>query len=102
MALIKIATKSELPEAGKMKEIFAAGKMLCVANVDGEICVMDNVCLHWGGPLGQGTIENGKVVCPWHGWQFDPRTGETTRNPKVRLSIYRANIEGEDVFIEYE
>jgi nitrite reductase/ring-hydroxylating ferredoxin subunit len=100
MALIKIAAKSELPTLGKVKEIFAAGKMLCVSNVDGEIWIMENTCPHWGGPLGQGTIENGKIVCPWHGWQFDPRTGETPRNPNVRLSTKQASIEGEDVFVE--
>ena len=43
---------------------------------------MENVCLHRGGPLGQGMIEGGKVVCPWHGWAWDPKTGEAAQNPE--------------------
>src|SRR5215831_17882827 len=74
--LVKIAVRSELPGCGRVKEFMGSGRMLCVANVDGEIYAMDNICLHWGGPLGQGVIKEGKVVCPWHGWCYDPKTGE--------------------------
>lgn len=99
-ALIKIGTRADLPEPGKVKELLARGRFVCVANVDGEICAMDNVCPHWGGPLGQGKIENGKIVCPWHGWQYDPRTGKTPRKADVRLTIFKIEIEGDDVFVE--
>jgi len=99
-ALIKIGTRTDLPEPGKVKEFLARGRFVCVANVDGEICAMDNVCPHWGGPLGQGKIEDGKIVCPWHGWQYDPRTGKTPRKADVRLTIFKLEIEGDDVFVE--
>ena len=102
MAPVKIGVKSDLPASGKVKEFFAAGRFLCVANVEGEICATDNVCPHWGGPLGQGVIENGKIVCPWHGWQWDPKTGATLRKANARLSIHKVTIESEDVFVEFE
>ena len=38
---------------------------------------MDNKCPHQGGPLGEGSIENGLLRCPWHGWDFDPCTGQS-------------------------
>lgn len=101
-ALIKIGTRDDLPEPGKVKEFLARGRFVCVANVDGEICAMDNVCPHWGGPLGQGRIENGKIVCPWHGWQYDPKTGQTPRKADVRLAIFKLEIEGDDVFVDLE
>lgn len=101
-ALIKIGTRTDLPEPGTVKEFLARGRFVCVANVDGEICAMDNVCPHWGGPLGQGKIENGKIVCPWHGWQYDPKTGKTPRKADVRLTIFKLEIEGDDVFVELE
>ena len=47
---------------------------------------MENVCLHRGRPLGQGTIEGGKVVCPWHGWQWNPHTGEAAHNPNAKVA----------------
>ncbi|SRR5882672_7487440 len=102
IALIKIAAKSDLPARDKVKEIFANGRFMCVANVNGEIYVMDNVCPHWGGPLGQGAIQNGKLVCPWHGWTFDPKTGETPRKANTRVSVHKVLIEGEDVFVELQ
>ena len=46
--LVKIGATSDLPEPGKVKEFIASGRMLCVANLDGELYAMDNICLHWG------------------------------------------------------
>ena len=63
---------------------------------------MDNVCLHRGGPLGQGVIEKGKVVCPWHGWAWDPATGQAAHNPTAKLVVYPLKIENGDVMIDLE
>jgi hypothetical protein len=41
----------------------------------GTYGALDNKCPHQGGPLGEGSIENGLLRCPWHGWDFDPLTG---------------------------
>lgn len=100
MSLVRVAARSELPACGKVKEFMASGKMLCIANIDGEIHAMDNGCLHRGGPLGKGAIENGKVVCPWHGWRFDPKTGQGPPKASRRLKVYTVRTEGEEVFIE--
>jgi nitrite reductase (NADH) small subunit len=97
--LVKLTTQSELPREGEAKEFPCGDKTICVANVNGEITAMDNVCLHRGGPLGQGVIEGNKVVCPWHGWQFDPKTGEATHNPKARLAVYDLEIKDGEVMI---
>jgi nitrite reductase (NADH) small subunit len=102
MALVKIAVTSELPISGRVKEFMASGRMLCVANIGGSIYAMDNTCLHWGGPLGQGAVENGKIVCPWHGWRFCPKTGEGPPRAKDRLAVYKVTIEGDDVFVELQ
>lgn len=98
--LRKIATKAELPAEGEAKEFTVGDKVVCVANVNGNITAMDNVCLHRGGPLGQGVIAGDKVVCPWHGWQWDPKTGEAAHNPAAKLAVYPLKVEGEDVFVE--
>jgi nitrite reductase/ring-hydroxylating ferredoxin subunit len=98
--LIRIAATSDLPAPGKVKEFLAGGRFICVANLDGEICATDNVCPHWGGPLGQGTIENGKLICPWHSWDYDLKTGATSRKANVRLTIIKVRIQGDNVFVE--
>jgi nitrite reductase (NADH) small subunit len=45
-------------------------------------------------------VEEGKVVCPWHGWQYDPKTGELGHNSSVRIPIYPLKIEGDDVLVD--
>jgi nitrite reductase (NADH) small subunit len=100
MPLIKLSTQSELPAANSAKEFSCGDKTICIANVKGTYSAMDNVCLHVGGPLGEGTIENGKVVCPWHGWQYDPKSGQTTHNANLKVAVYPMKIENGDVMVE--
>jgi nitrite reductase (NADH) small subunit len=96
----KLTTQSELPDANAAKEYTCGSKTICIANVNGSYSAMDNVCLHHGGPLGEGMIENGKVVCPWHGWKWDPKTGAAAHNANARLAVYPMKIENGDVMIE--
>ena len=97
---IKLTVESELPPQNEAREYPLGDKTICVANVNGTITAMDNVCLHRGGPLGQGVIEGGKVVCPWHGWVWDPKTGEAAHNPDAKVPVYPLKIENGDVLIE--
>ncbi|HEY6971930.1 MAG TPA: Rieske 2Fe-2S domain-containing protein [Candidatus Angelobacter sp.] len=96
----KIAIKSDLPAEGQAKEFTLGNQTICIANVGGEYSAMDNVCIHRGGPLGQGMVEEGKIVCPWHGWQYDPKTGQAAHSPLARVAVYPLRIEDEDVFVE--
>ncbi|HTW58462.1 MAG TPA: Rieske (2Fe-2S) protein [Terriglobales bacterium] len=97
---IKLTTQSELPSDNEAKEFPCGSKTICIANVNGVYSAMDNVCLHRGGPLGQGMIENGKVVCPWHGWAWDPKTGVAEQDAKAKVAVYPMKIEGGDVMVE--
>ena len=45
---------------------------------------LDNRCPHQGGPLGEGSIENGLLRCPWHGFDYDPLTGGLPRRLRRR------------------
>ena len=98
--LVRICSRAELPAVGLAKEFTAAGKTLCVANVAGVFCAVDNECPHHGGPLAEGTIEEGKIVCPWHGWSFDPATGRASHFPQAGVAVYRLTIDGNDVSVE--
>jgi pyruvate oxidase len=42
----------------------------------GKFGCLDNKCPHQGAPLGEGSIENGLLRCPWHGWDYDPINGK--------------------------
>lgn len=98
--LLKLASLSELPERGQVKELFCGGRAVCVVNLDGQIYAMDNICPHWGGPLGRGRIVNCLLRCPWHGWEFDPRDGTTPRKADVIVPTYKVIIEGDDLYLE--
>jgi nitrite reductase (NADH) small subunit len=41
----------------------------------GEVRALDNSCPHIGGPIVDGAIDDGCVLCPWHGWRFVLETG---------------------------
>jgi len=75
----RVADVDELPE-GRVKTVTAGIHSMALTHIDGEYHAMDNRCPHQGGPLGEGSIEKGKngacmLRCPWHGWDFDPKTG---------------------------
>lgn len=100
MSFIKLTNSAELPASNTAKEFPCGDKTICVANVDGAYSAMDNVCLHRGGPLGQGMIEKSKLVCPWHGWEWDPKSGEAGHNPNAKIAIFPLKIESGDVLVE--
>jgi len=99
MPFVKIGTESDLPAINEVKELPCDGRMLCISNVNGAIGALDNTCLHRGGPLGEGVIEGGKVICPWHGWAWDPKTGQA-QVAGAKIAVYAVKIEGGDVLVE--
>ena len=100
MPSFRICSKSELPDTDSAGEFQAGDTMVCVANVGGEFHAINNVCQHRGGPLGQGPVMDGKVICPFHGWMYDPVTGRADDDPHRSVAVYRLRIEGDDVFVD--
>jgi pyruvate oxidase len=70
----RVADSDELAD-GSVKEIVVAGIVLVLTRVGDRYGALNNRCPHAGGPLAQGSIENGLLVCPWHGREYDPLTG---------------------------
>ena len=95
---VKAALVSEVPP-GTGKCVEANGRQIAVFNVDGTFHAIDNTCLHRGGPLGEGELEGNIVTCPWHGWQYDVRTGVNTMDENEQLGRYDVRIEGNDVLV---
>jgi nitrite reductase (NADH) small subunit len=89
----------ELPAEGGVAELPLGKQTFCVAKVNGAIAALDNECPHHGGPLGQGVVEDGKVVCLWHAYAFDAQTGVCKHQPKLAVKVYDAKIVGEDVLV---
>lgn len=96
----KVTTIFELPPPGEAREFTVGNRTICVANENGKCSAMDNVCAHRGGPLSEGVVEDGKMVCPWHGWQFDLVTGKSEQNETMGVAVYELKIEGQDVLVK--
>jgi nitrite reductase/ring-hydroxylating ferredoxin subunit len=92
---------SELPP-GRCAEVSIEGKPVALYNVDGQVYATSNTCLHRGGPLGQGMLDGHVVLCPWHAWAWDVRTGENTANPTLKMPAYEVKLEGSAVFVKVE
>ncbi len=97
---VRLGSLADMPADGTAREFDCSGKLCCIANVGGRLSAMDNVCPHRGGPLGTGVIDDGILICPWHGWQFDPATGRAIQVPGAGVQVYPLSIEGDDVYIE--
>lgn len=98
---VRVAGTGDVPP-GHGLEAEINGKTLAVFNVGGTFHVIDNTCVHRGGPLCEGEVEGKIVTCPWHGWQFDVTTGECTKNPSAKVVVYQVKVEGPDVKVLLE
>jgi nitrite reductase/ring-hydroxylating ferredoxin subunit len=75
-------------------------KLYAICNVEGRITALDGVCPHHGGPLGQGQIHGGHLVCPYHMWEFDCRTGEYDRHSALRVATYQVKVEDGEILLQ--
>lgn len=74
-------------------------KTVALTRLDGRYGAIDNRCPHQGGPLGQGTLENDKIRCPWHGFDFDPFTGEAAGGPDFNVRTYPVDDRADGVYV---
>jgi 3-phenylpropionate/trans-cinnamate dioxygenase ferredoxin subunit len=104
-----VATVSEI-QPGSRKIVEIAGRSIGVFNVAGQFHALRNRCPHQGGPLCQGRlagsvvsskpgeyeyIRDGEILrCPWHGWEFDIKTGQSWFDPAgTRVRTYSVTVE---------
>jgi len=87
MALVKVKPLEEL-SPGDLTEIRVGEGTYVVCNVDGNIYCLTGTCPHAGGPLAQGICNAGTLVCPWHGWEFDCRTGVSDSSKRHKLDTF--------------
>ena len=80
---------------------FVGDKQIAIYNVDGEIYATQPHCTHMGGPLCDGALWGEIITCPWHGSEFNVRTGEVTLDPADRpLLTYPVTVRDGLVIIE--
>ena len=101
---IVVGLKEDVLEGGRVV-VDVDGVEIGIFRLDGELYAWENRCVHAGGPVCQGRLMNRVVerldaekrslgddfsdelhiVCPWHGYEYDVRTGEHPADPNARL-----------------
>jgi nitrite reductase/ring-hydroxylating ferredoxin subunit len=94
--LYTVARVEDLPPGAAL--IAEVGDIeVAVFHCDNGYYATQHACLHMGGPIGRGKLDGCVVTCPWHGWQYDVRTGENEFDRAIRLETYEVVVEDGEV-----
>ncbi len=77
---------------GSGKVIVLGERRLALFDDDGEYRVLDDACPHQGASLGEGSSFRGTVVCPWHSWSFDLKSGVCPEAPSFQVRSYPVRV----------
>lgn len=87
-------------EVGRVTTAIAAGRAVCLTRTAEGYGALDNICPHQGGPLGDGQIADGYVICPWHAYEYDPTTGQPPPGFKDAATAYRVEEREDGLYVE--
>jgi nitrite reductase (NADH) small subunit len=85
------------------RAVQVGGQVLAIFNLGDRFLALENRCPHRGGPLADGIVSAGTVVCPLHAWKVDLATGRVTNQPENPLCVqtFPSRVEGGAVFVEF-
>ncbi len=96
---VTVAKVDELLPGSKLL-VDADGILVGLFNIAGEIYAIEDVCTHDGGPLVDGDLEDGEIVCPRHGARFCVRTGKALTMPAFEdVDTFEVRIQGDEIQI---
>jgi methionine sulfoxide reductase heme-binding subunit len=88
---VDVCGVDEIPEKRAVVTC-VSGERVAVFRYDGRISALSNVCQHQNGPLGEGRMVNGCVVCPWHGYEYQPATGASPAPFTEKVSTFDVRV----------
>ncbi len=90
---------TDVPEDGRVSSVVVDGRAVALTRCGGRLGALENRCPHQGGPVGEGSIENGWLRCPWHGYDYDPLTGRPPEGFTDAVTSYAVEERDEGVFV---
>jgi nitrite reductase (NADH) small subunit len=96
---VDVASTDELPLGRAMTRIVGDRRIALYHTADGFYATSD-VCPHRGGPLGEGDVLGNEIVCPWHFWSFNVRTGENSADPSMCVPKFEVKVEGGRLLVD--
>lgn len=91
---------ANIPDGRAVILVPAVGERIAVFREGAKVYAVANACRHQGGPLGEGRILDGCIVCPWHGFQYQPEDGCSPPPYTEKISTYRTRITEGRVFVD--
>jgi nitrite reductase/ring-hydroxylating ferredoxin subunit len=82
---------------GEVRRVLAGEEEIALARIGDEFYAVQGACLHLEGPLGDGRLEDHVLTCPWHGWQYDVRTGKNEFDLAIQLRTYDVSVANGEV-----
>ena len=96
----RVAQATDITEHQPLVIELAEDESVLITRVDGKLTACGATCPHYGGPLGDGVLHDGHVVCPYHNATFDLATGALDRPPAIDdLPTYEVKEEDGSVFV---
>jgi DMSO/TMAO reductase YedYZ heme-binding membrane subunit/nitrite reductase/ring-hydroxylating ferredoxin subunit len=99
---LEVGPAHDIPDGRARVVTPPAGERIAVFRDGARIHALSNVCRHQGGPLGEGRIVDGCVVCPWHGFQYQPGDGASPPPYTEKVATYRTRIVGGIVYVHLD
>ncbi len=94
----KILEPGELPD-GRVRTVTVGDRNLAVTRVGDEYGALDNRCPHQGGPLGEGSIEDCWLRCPWHGYEYDPLDGKPPEGFSDAVASFPTDVRDDGIYV---
>jgi thiamine pyrophosphate-dependent acetolactate synthase large subunit-like protein/nitrite reductase/ring-hydroxylating ferredoxin subunit len=89
----------DVPDDGRVRAVVVDGRTVALARCGARLGALDNRCPHQGGPLGEGSIENGWLRCPWHGYDYDPISGRPPQGFSDAVTSYPVDERADGVYV---
>lgn len=84
---------------GRAKMVLIGTENIAIFRYDDRLSAVSNICKHQNGPLGEGRIVNGCIVCPWHGYEYRPEDGCSPPPFTEKVSTYELKLVKEEVWV---
>ena len=90
----------DVPDEGRVRSVVVEGASVALTRCSGVLGALENRCPHQGGPVGEGSIENGWLRCPWHGYDYHPLTGLPPEGFSDAVTSYDVDIREDGVYVK--
>ncbi len=90
---------TDVPDDGRVSSLVVDGRAVALTRCAGRLGALENRCPHQGGPVGEGSIENGWLRCPWHGYDYDPLTGRPPEGFTDAVVAYEVDEQPDGVYV---